>query len=163
LEKSGLPVPALIAGGSPTFPVHAAHPDRECSPGTAVLWDIGYGEKFLDLPFEIAAVLLTRVVSRPAPDRLCLDLGHKAVAAENPLGQRVRIVELPDATPIMQSEEHLVLETSRAGEFAIGQTLHALPRHICPTVALYAEALIIENGRRCDTWPIAARARRLTI
>jgi D-serine deaminase-like pyridoxal phosphate-dependent protein len=163
LESSGVPVPALVAGGSPTFSVHAAHTDRECSPGTTVLWDIGYAEKFTEMPFEIAAVLLTRVVSRPAPNRLCLDLGHKAVAAENPLVARVRLVELPEAMAVMHSEEHLVVETERAGEFAIGQTLHALPRHICPTVALHAEAVIVEQGRATTTWPIAARARKLTV
>lgn len=163
LEGAGLPVPALIAGGAPTFPIHAAHPDRECSPGTTVLWDFGYAEKFLDLPFDIAAVLLTRVVSRPAEDRLCLDLGHKAVAAENPLAARVKLVELPDATAVMQSEEHLVIETPRAGEFAIGQTLHALPRHICPTVALHAEAVAVENSRATGTWPILARARKISV
>jgi D-serine deaminase-like pyridoxal phosphate-dependent protein len=102
-------------------------------------------------------------VSRPAEDRLCLDLGHKAVAAENPLAARVKLVELPDATAVMQSEEHLVIETPRAGEFAIGQTLHALPRHICPTVALHAEAVVIENSRATTTWPILARARKLTV
>jgi D-serine deaminase-like pyridoxal phosphate-dependent protein len=102
------------------------------------------------------------VVSKPTPDRLCLDLGHKAVAAENP-HPRVRFIELPDAVAVMQSEEHLVLETPRAAEFAIGQTLHGIPRHICPTVALHSEALIVEGGRVVETWPILARARRLTV
>ena len=36
-----------------------------------------------DLDFAPAVVVLTRVVSRPAQNRLCLDLGHKAVASEN--------------------------------------------------------------------------------
>lgn len=163
LEASGLPVPALVAGGTPTFPVHAAHPDRECSPGTTVLWDWGYSEKFPDLPFEVAAVLLTRVVSRPGKDRLCLDLGHKAIAAENPLAMRARILEIPEAIPVMHSEEHLVIETPRAREFAVGQALHAIPRHICPTVALHSEALLIENGSGVASWSVAARARKLSI
>lgn len=162
LEGMGLPVPVLVAGGTPTFPIHASHTDRECSPGTTVLWDFGYGDKFADMPFQHAAVLLVRVVSKPAPDRLCLDLGHKAVAAENP-HPRVRFMELPDAVAVMQSEEHLVIETPRSGEFAIGDVLHGIPRHICPTVALHAEALIVESGRVTETWPIAARARRLTV
>jgi len=162
LEAMGLPVPVLVAGGSPTFAIHASHPDRECSPGTTVLWDFGYGDKFPDLAFQPAVVLLTRVVSRPAADRLCLDLGHKAVAAEMP-HPRVRLIELPDAVAVMQSEEHLVIETPRAAEFAIGQVLHGIPRHICPTVALHSEALVVENGRVSAQWPILARARRLTI
>ena len=163
LERAGLAVPALVAGGAPSFPVHARYADRESSPGTTVLWDIGYAERFADLPYDIAAVVLTRVVSKPGRDRLCLDLGHKAVAAENPLAARVRIVELPEATTVMQSEEHLVLETERAREFAIGQTLHALPRHICPTVALHAEAIVVEGGKAVERWPILARGRRISV
>ena len=162
LAGMGLPVPVLVAGGTPTFPIHAAYPDRECSPGTTVLWDFGYGDKYPDLAFQHAAVLLARVVSRPAPDRLCLDLGHKSVASEMP-HPRVRFLELPDAVALMHSEEHLVIESPRAQEFAIGAVLHGIPRHICPTVALHAEALVIEDGRVVETWPIAARARRLTV
>jgi hypothetical protein len=40
LARSGLSVPTLIAGGSPTFAIHAGHPDRELSPGTTVLWTL---------------------------------------------------------------------------------------------------------------------------
>ncbi len=162
IRSLGLPAPVLVAGGTPTFPIHASHDDRDCSPGTTVLWDFGYGDKFADMPFQHAVVLLARVVSKPTPDRLCVDLGHKAVAAENP-HPRVRFIELPDAVAVMQSEEHLVLETPRAAEFSVGQTLHGIPRHICPTVALHSEAIIIESGRVAETWPVAARARRITV
>ena len=69
LLKRGLEVPRLVVGGTPTFPVHAALelPGVECSPGTVVLHDDGYGTKFPDLPFTPAALLLTRVISRPRP------------------------------------------------------------------------------------------------
>jgi D-serine deaminase-like pyridoxal phosphate-dependent protein len=159
LLSRGLPVPALVAGGSPTFPFHAAHPDRECSPGTTVLWDFGYSDAFADLPFLPAAILLTRVVSKPSATRLCLDLGHKAVAAENP-HPRVRLLEIPEAKFVMHSEEHLVIETPRAGEFRIGDTLHGIPRHVCPTVALHDEAVVVEQNRVVDVWPVTARGRR---
>src|SRR5262249_60997499 len=39
LLKAGLPVPRLVVGGSPTFPIHARRQDVECSPGTCVFWD----------------------------------------------------------------------------------------------------------------------------
>jgi D-serine deaminase-like pyridoxal phosphate-dependent protein len=159
LLACGLPVPALVAGGSPTFPFHAAHSDRECSPGTTVLWDFGYADKFADLPFLPAAILLTRVVSRPSATRLCLDLGHKAVAAENP-HPRVRLFEIPDAEFVMHSEEHLVIETDRAADFRVGDVLHGIPRHVCPTVALHDEAIVIEQNRAVGVWPIDARGRR---
>jgi D-serine deaminase-like pyridoxal phosphate-dependent protein len=162
LESAGLPVPVLVAGGTPTFPFHAEQKDRECSPGTTVLWDFGYGDKHVDLPFLPAALLLVRVVSKPGANRLCLDLGHKAVAAENP-HPRVRFIELPDAPAVSQSEEHLVIETPRAAEFAVGDTLHGIPRHICPTVALHSEAVVVRGGAAVDRWPILARARKLTV
>ncbi|MGH7995778.1 MAG: alanine racemase, partial [Opitutaceae bacterium] len=60
LEKAGLPVPRLVAGGTPTLAAHAAVGDRECSPGTCVLWDAGYARLFPDLDFQPAAALLTR-------------------------------------------------------------------------------------------------------
>ena len=52
-------------------------------------------------------------------NRLCLDLGHKAVAAENP-HPRVKLFGLEDATAVGHSEEHLVLETDRAAEYPVG-------------------------------------------
>jgi D-serine deaminase-like pyridoxal phosphate-dependent protein len=151
----------VIAGGTPTFPLHAAHGDRELSPGTYVFWDFGY-QKFADLPFQIAALVVTRVLSKPASNCLCLDLGHKAVASENPQ-PRVQFIDLPDASPIMHSEEHLVIETSRAAEFKVGDMLYGVPRHICPTVALHDEVYPVMNGRAGGPWAVEARRRRISI
>ena len=162
LEREGFPVPRIIAGGTPTFAIHAAHPEVECSPGTAVLWDAGYSAKVPDLPFQPAAVLLTRVVSKPGGSRICLDLGHKAVASEMP-PPRAIFPALPDARAIAHSEEHLVIESARAGELPIGMVLYAIPWHVCPTVALHSEAWIVKGGRAEERWPIVARARRLTV
>ena len=69
LLQAGLPVPRVIAGGTPTFPIHAKRPDVECSPGTCVLWDAGYSHMVPDLDFLPAALLLTRVVSKPGGQR----------------------------------------------------------------------------------------------
>jgi D-serine deaminase-like pyridoxal phosphate-dependent protein len=160
--KTELSAPVLIAGGSPTFAIHAQHSDRELSPGTTVLWDFGYGDKFPELGFLPAALVLTRVISKPEGSRLCLDLGHKAIAAENP-HPRVRLVELPDATAVTHSEEHLVVETPDAARFAIGHCFYGIPRHVCPTVALHSEAWVVENEKAKERWPIVARARRLTV
>jgi D-serine deaminase-like pyridoxal phosphate-dependent protein len=155
MQDHGMPVPSLIAGGTPTFPIHAKKPDHESSPGTYVFWDFGYGEKMRDLPFEVAAVLLTRVISKPQPNLLCLDLGHKAVAAENPQ-PRVQFFDIPDARFITHSEEHLVIETSRAADFKVGDVLYAIPKHICPTVALYNSLLPIRNGHWTgEQWTVA--------
>jgi D-serine deaminase-like pyridoxal phosphate-dependent protein len=36
---------------------------------------------------------------------------------------------------------------------------YIVPRHVCTTVALYDEALIVEDGDIVDCWSIEARAR----
>src|SRR2546421_4841499 len=42
IMESGFPEPVIVAGGSPTFPVHARRKTVECSPGTFIYWDKGY-------------------------------------------------------------------------------------------------------------------------
>ncbi len=154
-------VPRVVCGGTPTFPIHANHEDVECSPGTCVLWDAGYDAKLPDLAFEPAAMLLTRVVSRPLTNRLCLDLGHKSVASEMP-HPRVIFPDLPDARAVGHNEEHLVLETARAAEFPVGAVLYGIPWHICPTVALHDRVQVVKGGRITEEWTVTARARRLS-
>jgi len=161
LLREKLPVPRVVAGGTPTFPMHARREDVECSPGTCVFWDAGYARNLPDLDFLPAAVLLTRVVSKSTANRLCLDLGHKAVASEMP-HPRVVFLNLDDAKPVMHSEEHLVVETPFADGFAVGDVLYGIPWHICPTVALHSEAVIVVKGRAEDRWKVIARTRALT-
>ena len=76
---------SIVIGGSPTFPCHTRRAEVEPSPGTFVFWDAGYASILPDLPFVWAAVLLMRIISIIDDRTICLDLGHKAVAAENPL------------------------------------------------------------------------------
>lgn len=164
LAADGLPVPNVVAGGTPTFPAHAAREGVDLSPGTYSLWDAGYTAACPDQPFLCAAVLLTRVISQPGPNRLCLDLGHKAVASENPLDKRVRFLNAPDATCVGQNEEHLVIELPAGHGFTVGDVLYGVPWHVCPTVALHQEANVIDEKHDfVERWPIAARGRRLTI
>jgi D-serine deaminase-like pyridoxal phosphate-dependent protein len=162
LRAAGLAVPRVVAGGTPTFPLHAKRGGVECSPGTCVFWDFGYADMLRDMNFLVAALVLTRVISTPGGNRLCLDLGHKAIASENPQ-PRVRLLGLEDAQFVTHSEEHLVVETPRAGEFKVGDALYGIPRHICPTVALHSEAVVVRAGRAVERWKVAARERRLTI
>ena len=69
LESRGLPVPRRVMGGSISFPCYAPAEDVEPSPGTSVFWDWGYSSRFPDLPFEAAALLLSRIISIPAATR----------------------------------------------------------------------------------------------
>jgi D-serine deaminase-like pyridoxal phosphate-dependent protein len=163
LEEAGFSVPLIVAGGTPTFPIHAKNSEIECSPGTCVFWDRGSQVSFPDLDFLHAALVATRIISKPTTHRICVDLGHKAIAAENPLEKRVQFINAPDAVPILQSEEHLVLESKQASSLKIGDMLYGIPWHICPTSNLYSNATVIRENRVSDTWEVTARERQLSI
>ena len=131
-------------------------PGLECSPGTLILHDHGYGSRFADLAaFTPAALLLTRVISRPTPTRLTLDLGYKAVASDPPAGKRCVLLDVPDYQPILQNEEHFVVETPAADRYRPGDEIFAVPTHICPTAALHRPAYVIENGQFAGMWDIS--------
>lgn len=166
-EAKGLAVPRLVCGGTPSFPVYAAMtdvPGVECSPGTFVLHDAGYGSKYADLAgITPAAVLVTRVVSRPTPNRVTLDLGNKAVAADPLLEKRVTLLDFPEYTTVGHNEEHLIVETDGAAAYKPGDVVYALPGHICPTVALHREVLVAEGGKIVGRWTVASRDRVLSV
>jgi D-serine deaminase-like pyridoxal phosphate-dependent protein len=166
LLKKGVPVPRIVVGGTPTFPVYAKIdlPGLELSPGTCFLHDQGYSDRFPDITgFTPAALVLTRVISRPAAIRVTFDLGTKAVASDPPAGKRCTLLDVPDYVPVMQNEEHFVVETPAADRFHPGDAVLAVPTHVCPTCALHQHAYVVEDGRLIGTWPIVARDRVLTI
>lgn len=162
LEKEGFRDIRIVAGGTPTFPIHAKQGRAELSPGTPLLWDWGYGTNFTDLDFLHAAVLLTRIVSKPTPGMLCLDLGHKAVASEMP-HPRVKILDLPDYEFTGHNEEHLVIKTSLANKYNTGDVLYCIPWHICPTVDRHDSATVVRNNVAEAEWVIEARKRKISI
>jgi D-serine deaminase-like pyridoxal phosphate-dependent protein len=162
LSLSELPVPAVIAGGTPSFPIHAKSGDLETSPGTLILWDAGYGEHYKDLDFLHAAVLLTRVVSLPDRGLVCIDLGHKSIAAEMP-HPRVRLLGLPPHEFVNHSEEHLVIKMAGAENYRPGDVIYGIPWHICPTVARYPFAYVVRDNEVTEKWQIDARDRTISV
>ncbi|GAA4099270.1 D-TA family PLP-dependent enzyme [Mucilaginibacter panaciglaebae] len=155
--------PVVIAGGSPTFPIHAKRKGVECSPGTFVYWDSGYGEAFDEQQFLPAALVVARVVSLPGETKICIDLGHKSIASENVLDKRVTFLNASQLKPISHSEEHLVLEAGANHHYKVGDVLYGVPHHICPTVALYERAITIQNNQISGEWLNIARDRKINI
>lgn len=152
----------FIAGGSPTFPIHAKRNDVECSPGTFVYWDKGYSS-YTEQPFLPAALVVTRVISQPVATKLCLDLGHKSIAAERELKTRVFLMDAPGLEAVSQSEEHLVVEAGEGHQYKEGDVIYGMPYHVCPTIALYERAITIEDGQTTGEWKNTARDRKINI
>jgi D-serine deaminase-like pyridoxal phosphate-dependent protein len=153
----------IIAGGMPSFPMLASFPDLICSPGTFVFFDQSYSLKLADTPFVPAAVVLSRVISKPGTNRITTDLGHKSIASENGLDKRVHWLNVSGLKPLGHSEEHFFFETDAANSIQVGDLLVGLPWHICPTVALYEKAYTVEDGTISGEWTILARNRKLSI
>ncbi|GAA3921727.1 D-TA family PLP-dependent enzyme [Chitinophaga oryziterrae] len=162
ITDSGSPAPLIIAGGTPTYLFHAARPGVECSPGTFIFWDWGYRQHIPEQGFEYAALVITRVISVIDQERLCLDLGHKSIAAENPQ-PRVHFLNVPGVEIVSQSEEHLVVKVADTSLYQIGTVFYGVPYHICPTVALYERANVIENNTCIAQWKVVARDRKIMI
>ncbi|MDY0097697.1 MAG: D-TA family PLP-dependent enzyme [Bacteroidales bacterium] len=152
----------IVAGGTPTFPIHAKRPGVETSPGTVILWDYGYSSSFTDMDFMHAAAILARVISKPCKDTVCIDLGHKAVASEMPQ-PRIMIPELSDMKVISHNEEHMVIKSDQSADLEPGDILYAIPFHICPTVDRYDMVSVVRSGNVTEEWNVAARKRRISV
>jgi D-serine deaminase-like pyridoxal phosphate-dependent protein len=163
IKERGYPDPVIIAGGTPTFAIHAKRKGIEVSAGTFVYWDRGYQQSFPEETFLAAALVVARVISLPTPTTICIDCGHKAVAPENELGKRIYFLNAPELKMVSQSEEHLVAEAGEGHGYKIGDVLYGLPWHICPTVSQYERAITIENGIITGEWKNIARDRKINI
>ncbi len=153
----------IVAGGSPTFAIHAKRGTIECSPGTFIYWDQGYAALCAEQPFIPAALVISRIISLPDEKTICLDLGHKSIASENDLQKRVVFLNAPDLVFIGHSEEHLIASVPAGHQFKPSDVLYGLPYHICPTVALYERAIIVTNGSASEEWKTIARDRKITV
>ncbi|HET9277333.1 MAG TPA: D-TA family PLP-dependent enzyme [Flavitalea sp.] len=163
LVEKMLPEPVIIAGGTPTFSIHCKRKNIECSPGTFIYWDKGYQDLCKEQAFLPAALVVSRVISIPDTNRICLDLGHKSIASENELTKRVHFLNASAVEAIGHSEEHLVLHVAAVNTHKPGDIFYGLPFHICPTVALHERAYVIENGSVTGEWRNIARDRKINI
>ncbi|WP_264535370.1 D-TA family PLP-dependent enzyme [Flavobacterium sp. N1736] len=154
----------IVAGGSNTFPFYATQKNVECSPGTFVFWDSNYQIHLPEQEFKPALVIVGTIISKPTNTTICIDIGYKAVSSENPIDKRLVILNDENLIPISHSEEHLIVENQGKNQYQIGDTIYALPYHVCPTCALYDSVQVINKEQQiCDQWLVAARGRKINI
>ncbi len=165
LQAAGLCCDTIVMGGTPTFPCYAKYDGVYCAPGTIFLNDHNYDSWYPEMAFVPAGIILSRVVSHPAPGLFTIDCGHKAIGAD-PEGVRGVIAGMEDFTePLSQSEEHWVFRVLPGYEDripAIGEVVYVIPSHICPSNDRYPFALTVRDGRVTGKWEIAARNRKIT-
>jgi D-serine deaminase-like pyridoxal phosphate-dependent protein len=102
-------------------------------------------------------VVLSTVVSHPAPDIFTCDAGHKSVSADAGV-PTCEVAGYPDLTPLKPSEEHLPVQTGNAGCLpGIGSHVYLIPCHVCPTVNNFDEAVMVIEGEIRGIEKVTAR------
>jgi D-serine deaminase-like pyridoxal phosphate-dependent protein len=169
--RAGLRVGEVITAGTPAFPCSASYSRfggakfiHRASPGTVVYCDC---TSLAQLPPEFgyrpAAIVISTVVSRPAPGRVTCDAGHKTVSADAGV-PTCRALGRPGLSPSRPSEEHLPIDVSQGYDLpAIGDMLYLVPMHVCPTVNNFDHALIVSGGRVTAVERVTARGREIPL
>jgi len=158
LEDAGVRVPCVVAGNSLDFELAAQTEGiDEVSPGTWILWDKGY-ENALPGRFVYGALVLGRVISRPTPTLFAVDAGYKAVSAD-PAIPHAHVLSVPGSEVVGRWEEHLLVRLAEpSAEPAVGTPVYVVPIHVCSTVNLWDEAIVVNaQGEVAGRWQIAAR------
>jgi D-serine deaminase-like pyridoxal phosphate-dependent protein len=164
LLEAGLPVEEVITSGTPAAPYalsyerfHDAPFTHRISPGTVVYNDMSSLEQLPGFGYRPAALVLTTVVSHPTERTITCDAGHKSVSADAGV-PTCSVLGYEYLKPLKPSEEHLPIESeSGEGLPKPGEALYLLPRHVCPTVNNFDEALFVVDGQISSVQRVAAR------
>jgi D-serine deaminase-like pyridoxal phosphate-dependent protein len=165
LNDAGFPVAEVVTAGTPTLPASLSYPHfagasflHRVSPGTVVYADCtSLGQLPAEYGYRPAVVVVSTVISRPTPDRVTCDAGAKSLAADMGAPTCLALGH-PELAPQHLSEEHqpMLIEPG-ATPPAIGDILYLVPRHVCPTVNNFDNALIVEDGRVTGVERVTAR------
>jgi len=150
--------PVLSGGSTPTAEAGVAAPLTEVRPGTYVFGDRQQMVLAGLAADDIALVVAARVVSAPRPGEAVLDCGSKALSSDRPgwLPGHGHILEAPEATIAMLSEEHAVVRGLSA-PLRIGDLVRVIPNHVCPVVNLASELLTADGDELTGRWLVTAR------
>ena len=169
IRDEGLPCPEVLTSGTLSFLDAIAYGPFELldgtthriSPGTVIFHDAQSQRALQNLDLRPAALLRTRAVSQPTTDTITTNAGSKSIAAET--GDPCCVaLEYPDLTAMHPSEEHLPFRT--AGEAPKrGELLSLIPEHICPTVNLAEEAVLIDENGSFSIASVSARAHEIML
>jgi D-serine deaminase-like pyridoxal phosphate-dependent protein len=167
LAADGISVPEVIVAGTPatasavTYRGFTGWPtDVQVSPGTVVYNDT---TSLAQLPgswgLTEAVHVLATVVSHPGPSRFTCDAGHKSVAADAGV-PTCAVVGHPDWVPDRPSEEHLPVDIPPGTPLPpIGTRLLLTPRHVCPTVNNFDDAVLVTGAAVDHIERVTARGR----
>jgi D-serine deaminase-like pyridoxal phosphate-dependent protein len=161
LADRGVEVVVRSVGSTPTARLmESADGITEIRPGNYVFYDatqVALGV----VPLERCALsVLATVTSRPSPDRLILDSGSKALAAERltSLASGFGVIEgHPELTVGRLYEEQAIVRIDGPCALTVGARVRVVPNHACAAANLHERMMIVDGGTIVDVWPVAVR------
>lgn len=171
LNSAGVVVEEVITAGTPAFPCTLSYKPfsdapfiHRASPGTVVYGDFtSAGQLPAEYGYRPAAIVISTVVSHPAPNRITCDAGHKSVSADAGSPTCV-VLGRPELQPQKPSEEHLPIDAPSGAELpAVGDYFYLVPRHVCPTVNNFDHALLVVGGKIAGVERVTARGREAPV
>ena len=166
LRASGIPIVEVSVGSTPTSAAAAQVPGvTEVRPGTYVFFDRMTTHAGTSTPAEIALTILATVVSRPAPDIAVIDAGSKTfcgdvIPANAGLEGYGSTIDGESGIVVRMNEEHGIVRLAPGFSPPVGEKIVFFPNHVCTTVNLSDELLVVQDGVVRDVWSVAARGRR---
>lgn len=144
LDTAGFPLSVISAGSSITSADALTVPGlTEIRPGTYIFNDLRTEELKRCTRSDIAASVIATVVSRPAPDRLVIDAGSKALTPTHSHVYGFGLLkDHPDGLIVRLSEEHGVCRVSPDNPLKVGDRVEILPVHICVVMNLCRETYL---------------------
>jgi len=156
ISDAGLSVEVVSCGGTMSYKTAAEFPGvTEVQAGGYVFMDLGYRRSGID--FETSLTLLTRVVSRPRPEKAIIDAGFKTISAESGLPEVKGRDDLQVQSLNAEHGHLLVKEPTRGPKRA--ERLELLPTHADTTTCLHDEYVLVKNGEVDGTMKVAARGK----
>jgi D-serine deaminase-like pyridoxal phosphate-dependent protein len=155
VEDAGLPCRIISAGGSGSYQYTADIPGiTEIQAGGGIFACQYYTQVCGVVGHWPALSVLATVVSRPAPDRAILDIGHKSVSQH----RTPPILRDYDNCPILGlSAEHAVVELAPGEDFPIGKKVTVIPGYSDFTFVLHDRVIGHRWGLVEVVWPLLAR------
>ncbi len=163
LSAAGCTPEEVITSGTPAAPAALRHPGlsggafrHRVSPGTVIYNDMSSLRQLPDLGYVPAALVLATVVSHPAPGMFTCDAGHKSVSVDAGV-PNCEVVGHPGYVPLKPSEEHLPFQAGTEEVPPVGSQIYLVPRHVCPTVNNFDEAMMVIAGEIAGVEKVSAR------
>ena len=153
----GLTPTVVSAGSSPTA-LHLGGIVTEARPGTYLFNDRQQVALGAALPEQVAAVVVSRVISTAVPGQFVIDAGSKALVGESSalVAGYGEIRDLEEATVTRLSEHHGIVSFDRTPP-PVGTLLQVVPNHICTVVNLYDQYATLRGSSLADPIRIDAR------